>query len=141
MSDPYLRRRTIEEFGPPPIAGPDVEDLVIAVVPAEGAADPIVVIEILHQTYPHKPREWRFLHHERAPSLREYAWVDADYLTVRHHVRFPDDPKSWRVNPSDKPDHWLTLDAIDVRIALATIYAGIRFRDESGFAYIREMAH
>lgn len=60
---------------------------------------------------------------------------------VRHHVRFHDDPKSWRVNHSDKPDHWLVLDSIGVHIALATIYAGIRFRDESGFAYIREMAH
>ena len=123
------------------LAGPDGEDLEIAVVPAVGEADPIVVIEILYPTYPHKPRKRGFRRYKRAASLREYAWVDTDSLTVRHHVRFHDDPKSWRVNPSDKPDHWLTLDAIDVRIALATIYAGIRFRDESGFAYIREMAH
>ena len=91
------------------LAGPDAEDLEIAVVPVVGEADPILVIEILYPTYPHKPRKWRFRHYEQAASMREYAWVETDYLAVRHHVRFHDDPKSWRVNHRDRPDHWLVL--------------------------------
>jgi Uma2 family endonuclease len=123
------------------LAGPSTEDLEIAVVSALGSPDPIVVFEILHPTYPHKPRKWRFLDYERVASLREYAWVDTDYLAVRHHVRFRDDPKSWHVNFLGKPDDSLALDSIDVRIPGAAIYAGIEFRDESAIAYVREMAH
>ena len=103
------------------LAGPSTEDLEIAVVPAVAAADPIVVIEVLYPTYPHKHRKWRFLQHERLTSLREYAWVDTDYLAARHQARFSDDSRGWRVNTLDKPDHWLTLESIDARISLATI--------------------
>ena len=91
--------------------------------------NPRVLIEVLSESTKDYDRGEKFEHYRSIPSFTEYLLVAQDRHHVEHHVRQKDG--RWLLEETDAIADSVVLESIDCRLALAEIYAKVRFPEAS----------
>jgi Uma2 family endonuclease len=91
--------------------------------------DPRVLIEVLSESTKDYDQGEKFEQYRSIPSFTEYLLVAQDRHHVEHHVRQKDG--RWLFEETDSLADSVVLESIDCRLALAEIYAKVRFSEPS----------
>jgi Uma2 family endonuclease len=91
--------------------------------------NPRVLIEVLSESTKDYDRGEKFEQYRSIPSFTEYLLVTQDRHHVEHHVRQRDG--RWLLEETDSVADSLVLESIECRLALAEIYAKVRFPEAS----------
>jgi Uma2 family endonuclease len=91
--------------------------------------NPRVVIEVLSESTETYDRGKKARHYKRIPTLQEYVLVSQHEPLVERFVR--QDDGSWKVSEFDGLESWLEFTSVPAKVALADIYRGVEFVDET----------
>jgi Uma2 family endonuclease len=91
--------------------------------------NPQVIIEVLSKSTESYDRGKKFLNYRRLPSLKEYVLVSQEQKLIERFVRQPDD--DWLLTTFDDPNGEFALVTVPVRIAMADVFRGVEFLEES----------
>lgn len=83
--------------------------------------NPVLIIEILSDSTEHIDRREKRLAYQRIESLKEYALVAQDKMGIEVYRRVPD---GWEIEGFGGDDE-LHLEAVDLNVSLAEVYAGL----------------
>jgi Uma2 family endonuclease len=89
--------------------------------------NPRVLIEVLSESTKDYDRGEKFEHYRSIPSFAEYLLVAQDRHHVEHYIRQGDG--RWLLEETDAVADSVELESIQCRLALADIYAKVRFPD------------
>ena len=89
--------------------------------------NPRVLIEVLSESTKDYDRGEKFEQYRSIPSFTEYLLVAQDRHHVEHHVRQRD--SRWLLEETDSVADSVALESIECRLALAEIYAKVRFSE------------
>ena len=87
--------------------------------------NPTLLVEILSPSTESYDRGEKFERYRLIPSFREYLLIAQDRPLVEHYLRQPDN--RWLLATFEQLDDVIALDSIGCTLALADVYAGIRF--------------
>ncbi len=87
--------------------------------------NPTLLVEILSPSTESYDRGEKFERYRLIPTFREYLLIAPDRPLVEHYLRQPGD--RWALATSGQLGDVVALDAIGCTLALADVYAGIRF--------------
>ena len=87
--------------------------------------NPTLLIEILSPSTESYDHGRKFQHYRLIPTFREYLLIAQDQPLVEHYLRQPDN--RWLLATFEQLDDVIALDVIGCTLALADVYAGIRF--------------
>jgi Uma2 family endonuclease len=94
-----------------------------------GLLNPIVVIEVLSPSTASYDQGQKFLRYQQLASLREYVLIAQDKPFIQSFSR--DERGLWVWSAAEGLEGVLSLPSIECNLALATIYAKVRFEDAS----------
>lgn len=89
------------------------------------ATNPTVIIEILSPSTRNYDMGVKFKLYRDIHSLKEYILIDSENVYVEKHVRQADN--SWLLSEVKNLDEQLTIESVQINIALIDIYEGISF--------------
>lgn len=101
--------------GKPKFAESDVDTLV----------NPQVIIEVLSESTEAYDRGAKFGFYRALPSLQEYLLISQDSQAVEHFIRQADG--FWKFQATSGPDTRVTLESLNIELALNEIYYNIDF--------------
>ena len=81
--------------------------------------DPVVIVEVLSPSTMDNDRGPKLRFYKERPSAQHIVLVYSDQTRVEHYLREAD---GWKLLPLTGPGDVLSLDAVDFRISLETIY-------------------
>ena len=92
--------------------------------------NPVVIFEVLSPSTAKKDRTTKFRRYQAIPSLRDYIFLEQDFMAAYHHAR-ADDGQQWFLRVLSQPDEELVLDSIGCRLKLSEIYERVQFEAEN----------
>ncbi len=87
--------------------------------------NPTVLVEILSPSTESYDRGKKFQHYRLIPSFREYLLIAQDQPLVEHYLRQAHN--RWLLATFEQLGDVIALDSVGCTLALADVYAGIRF--------------
>ncbi|HKQ54205.1 MAG TPA: Uma2 family endonuclease [Pyrinomonadaceae bacterium] len=86
--------------------------------------EPRLVIEVLSPTTERTDRHEKLAAYKSCPSVREYALVSQDGMTVELHRRVGEE---WRTELFTEPEEQCAFESVGLTLSLGDIYRNVRF--------------
>jgi len=87
--------------------------------------NPILIVEVLSESTRDYDRGQKFVLYRAIPALREHVLVEQYACHVEHFSK--NSAKKWVLSEYHRPDHVLTIPALDFSITLKDIYDKVKF--------------
>jgi len=89
--------------------------------------NPTILFEILSPSTEEYDRTIKFEFYKNIPSLRQYVLIDSQKILIEVFTKQED--KSWRSEKYNNPEDEWTLETINYKTKLRTIYEGVVFKN------------